>query len=960
MPSERAPIFIRPSEKTAFAMDLSSPLRIVRAAFQTTTLVGLVALVTANLAVSAYLADRKQKTLEYARTNARNLNTAFDQFVGSAVRNIDQSLLIARAEITRGPAGLSLETRGQRDYFPNDFAIELNFIGIDGMGRPSNPQAERIDPNHQDHIRIHRERNGDELFISRPILGPDQRWTIQFTRGVRDKDGAIAGILMATVPADRLTRIYDSIDIGQNGALTVWGRDGIILARAGVNPETIGRAVPNPAFEKAVQGAHEGIIELTSVIDGVRRIVSFRVLNDYPLITTLAISRDEILRDVAFNEIKLRRLMVFVNFVLLAIIGLGTIEKYRLNAARERLAAQTDMLEEARDRAEAASRTRTAFLATMSHEIRTPLGSVLSMIDLIGATNLDRRQARYISVTRESAEHLLQLIDDVLDVTKLDADQVRLESIPYDVQRQIRSVLDIVTVKAQEKNLSIGCLMDPDVPRQIIGDPGRLRQVLLNLLGNAIKFTPNGHVLLEVSCRKEAGENRLSFRVEDTGIGIAPENIDHLFRDFSQIDSSISRRFGGTGLGLSISQKLVQRMGGRIEVESKAGIGSAFFFSLPLDCAGTPPMLQREKASIAIISASAFDRDVIRRQIAPGYAAVDSFASVDAALDWFKTCNKDWRQIALLDPSLADQLVSGAGEIEIFLLATKQEWLASDNSGAPSFAGIVQKPVFLETMRKEIALDNTDMAAIQQPLSGRLSGMRILLADDHATNLFALRCMLEGMGAQVLSVTNGKAAVERVQQSHIDLVLMDVMMPDMDGLAATRAIRALASPVREIPIIALTASAFVEDRTAAFEAGVNGFATKPVTALGLMEAIQSCKIQPRTDTGPTSSLDERVLAQLRRDLGEAHIGTALDLFKKDVTHRCDRLRKALGEPATMRQEAHALKGSAASFGFLQLAEAAARVEAAARSSDPALTKLAENLLDEAGRVPALLASHEKT
>jgi CheY-like chemotaxis protein len=187
---------------------------------------------------------------------------------------------------------------------------------------------------------------------------------------------------------------------------------------------------------------------------------------------------------------------------------------------------------------------------------------------------------------------------------------------------------------------------------------------------------------------------------------------------------------------------------------------------------------------------------------------------------------------------------------------------------------------------------------------------------------------------------------------------MDVMMPGLDGLAATRAIRALASPVRDIPIIALTASAFVEDRAAAFEAGVNGFATNPITSLGLMEAIQSCKIEPGADTARTASLDDRVLAQLRRDLGEAHIGTALDLFKTDVTHRSARLRNSLAEPATMRKEAHALKGSAASFGFLRLAEAAARVEAAARGSDPGLISLAENLLEEAAQVPALLEKHE--
>jgi CheY-like chemotaxis protein len=626
------------------------------------------------------------------------------------------------------------------------------------------------------------------------------------------------------------------------------------------------------------------------------------------------------------------------------------------------------MLLEARDRAETASRARTAFLATMSHEIRTPVAGIVSMADLMGATPLDHMQRRYVEITRESAEHLLTLLSDVLDVTKLDADQVSLESIRFDLFRELRCALDILGTKAIEKNLVLGCAIAPDVPREITGDPSRLRQVLLNLIGNAIKFTERGHVLLSVRRLRDGGDERLLISIEDTGIGIAHENLRSLFRDFSQIDSSISRRFGGTGLGLAISRKLIIRMGGSIGVRSELGQGSTFFFEVPLKDFTEPSALVRIPAAIAIVSPDSFERSLIAHQVSLAYSDVAAFTSYDEAQAWLKAA-PDSRRILLTELSLVpSQVVTFAdAEFDVYLLCARQDFLAYEHASELSCAGLVQKPIFLDDLRETLSRPIntvTPLAAVESlsPLAQKLNGLRVLLAEDNATNQFALRRMLENMGAQVTTAKDGCEALENARQQVFDVILMDVMMPELDGLAAARAIRAMGGSHQTTPIIALTASAFSEDREAAFAAGMNAFATKPITARGLLNSIDDClnhiPTEPSQELPASSSvhdmpaLDRKFLDQMSEDLGPQYLAQALQVFLKDLKQRAEALRQEGEDAERLRKAAHAIKGSAASFGFKRLARMAEDLEVAARLGEVArFRELKDTLLQEAALAP---------
>ena len=1051
--------------------------RFLAAATQTTTLLGLAALIVGNVSVAIYLERQERKEIETAHHNASNLATAFEQHTVRAIRNVDQALLVARGEFERDPQQFNIEKLMARDYFPKDLAIQVAVIGADGWMRASNLQTSTsIDLSDREHFRFHLDNPKDELFISKPVLGRVSNvWTIQFTRKLRDAKGQFAGVLVASVDPRLLSRLYDSVDVGRSGAITVWGMDGIVRARSGMGGDVLGRMLSNQSVARVSAGAVSGNYETASVVDGVARIVSFRKITEYPLVVTVALGREEVLADFSQSKLVLARLMILMDAALLIIMGLGTVEKFRLNALRERLddkaqmLASTlanmhegilmadargrvltindqaldllgldraelpvptlyahlpllnfeeklggilqpslevefqpervleirtspladggfvktltditdrrrnqDMLLEARDRAETASRARTAFLATMSHEIRTPVAGIVSMADLIGATPLDHMQRRYVEITRESAEHLLTLLSDVLDVTKLDADQVSLETIRFDLFRELRCALDILGTKAIEKDLVLGCAIAPDVPREMTGDPSRLRQVLLNLIGNAIKFTERGHVLLSVTRVQDGDDERLLMSIEDTGIGIAKENLRGLFRDFSQIDSSISRRFGGTGLGLSISRKLIIRMGGAIGVRSELGQGSTFFFEVPLKGFTEPAPLVREPAAIAILSPDSFERSLVARQVALAYSDVAAFTNYQEAQSWLGSATAQ-RRILLTELSLVpNHLKTFAGlGFDVYLLCTRQDFLAYEHASDLSCAGLVQKPVFLDDLRESLSRPvstTAPLAAVESvsPLAHKLDGLHVLLAEDNATNQFALRRMLENMGAQVTAAKDGCEALEHARKQVFDVILMDVMMPELDGLAAARAIRAMEGPHQKVPIIALTASAFSEDREAAFAVGMNAFATKPITARGLLSSIDDClkdrPAAPAPELSASSSmqdvpaLDRKFLHQMAEDLGPQHLTQALHVFLRDLQQRAQALGQEGEDADRLRKAAHAIKGSAASFGFARLARVAEDLEVAARLGEVSrFAELKDALLQEAALAPEHLS-----
>ena len=678
------------------------------------------------------------------------------------------------------------------------------------------------------------------------------------------------------------------------------------------------------------------------------------------------------------------------------ISGFSTIARDVSNEVSSRRA-----LSEARDAAQRLAQTRSSFLANMSHEIRTPMNAILGLTELLLDTELAAEQRHSLTLVQTSAETLLTLLNDILDLSKIEAEHLQLESIAFDLEHLVQSVVELLAIRARERRLNLLADVAPNLPASVRGDPTRLRQILTNLISNAIKFTHEGEVVVAAS-RMNAPDGRLMIRfaVKDTGIGIPAEKLDAIFEEFSQADTSTTRKYGGTGLGLAICRRLVRLMGGELAVTSDVGRGTEFSFAIPLEsgaalAAAAPAPLAGRRA--LVVDDNPTNRRVVLNMLAAAEMHVTEAASGAAGLAALRQARREDApfDLAIIDSEMPEmdgfelaravRTDAAVGRTPLVMLTSSGKPGDGQRCRELGIDGYLPKPAsrsdLLEALKTVLA--DPDAGAVKGDFVTRHSiaesrrHLSILVAEDNPVNQEVVAAMLRKRGHTIDVVANGRLAVEAVARTRYDVVLMDIQMPEMDGFEATHAIRATPAGAA-LPIIALTAHALSGERERCLSHGMSDYLTKPLRAHELFAAVEGWAPSGTERAEPAPAAAAPAVApvdvdgfreQMRLAGAEAAVDQILDTFLDSTPQRVAAITAALasGSPGDIERSAHALKSAAGTIGAKSLATLLQQIETAGKAGDTPGARALQNrleaesaaVIEQLTRLRGASSSHER-